>query len=103
MTRERAAELLSDVTVLDDPEMAEAHRVAISALRQQDVTDKYVGKMTNAQKIRSMSDDELAEFLWDFNLADVSTGKMGEFGPHMFRYRLKEWLQQPAEEADHER
>ena len=36
MTRERAAELLSEVTVLDDPEMAEAHRVAISALRQQD-------------------------------------------------------------------
>ena len=35
MTRERAAELLSEVTVLDDPEMAEAHRVAISALRQQ--------------------------------------------------------------------
>ena len=36
MTRERVAELLSEVTVLDDPEMAEAHRVAISALRQQD-------------------------------------------------------------------
>ena len=36
MTRERAAELLSEVTVLDDPEIAEAHRVAISALRQQD-------------------------------------------------------------------
>ena len=36
MTRERAAELLSEVMVLDDPEMAEAHRVAISALRQQD-------------------------------------------------------------------
>ena len=36
MTRERAAELLSEVTVLDDPEMAEAHRVAISALRQQE-------------------------------------------------------------------
>ena len=75
-----------------------------SALRQHGVTDKDVGKsepLTNAQKIRSMSDDELAEFLWDFNLADVSTGKMGEFGPHMFRYRLKEWLQQPAEEDDH--
>ena len=44
MTRERAAELLSEVTVLDDPEMAEAHRVAISAIRQQyhfrDVTKK---------------------------------------------------------------
>ena len=65
--------------------------------------DRVIGKpMTNAQKIRSMSDEELAEFLWDFNLADVSTGKMGEFGPHMFRYRLKEWLQQPAEEDDHD-
>ena len=36
MTRERAAELLSEVTVLDDHEMAEAHRVAISSLRQQE-------------------------------------------------------------------
>ena len=36
MNRERAAELLSEVMVLDDPEMAEAHRVAISALRQQE-------------------------------------------------------------------
>ena len=42
MTRERAAELLSEVMVLDDPEMAEAHRVAISALRQQEtVTDSH--------------------------------------------------------------
>lgn len=57
---------------------------------------------TNADRIRAMSDKELAEFLWDFNLADVSTVKMGEFGPHMFRYRLKEWLQQPAEEDDYE-
>ena len=36
MTRERAAELLSEVMVLDDPEMAEAHRVAISAIRKQE-------------------------------------------------------------------
>ena len=57
--------------------------------------------MNNAQKIRGMSDEELAEFLWNFNLADVSTDKLGEFGPHMFRHRLKEWLQQPAEEDDH--
>ena len=61
----------------------------------------YFREMTNADKIRSMTDEELAELLWNFNLADVSTGKMGEFGPHMFRYRLKEWLQQPAEEDDH--
>ena len=59
-------------------------------------------QMTNADRIRSMTDEELAEFLLDFNLADVSTVKMGEFGPHMFRYRLKEWLQQPAEDDDHE-
>ena len=58
-------------------------------------------QMTNADRIRSMSNEELAEFLWNFNLADVSTGKMGEFGPHMFRYRLKEWLQMPVEEADY--
>ena len=58
--------------------------------------------MTNADRIRAMSDEELAEFLWNFNLADVSTGTVGEFGPHMFRYRLKEWLKQPAEEDKHE-
>ena len=54
--------------------------------------------LTNADRIRAMTDEELAEFLWNFNLADVSTDKLGEFGPHMFRYRLKEWLQMPAEE-----
>ena len=64
--------------------------------------DRVIGKpMTNADRIRAMNDEELAEFLWNFNLADVSTVKMGEFGPHMFRYRLKEWLQQPAEEDDY--
>ena len=43
MTRERAAELLSEVMVLDDPEMAEAHRVAISALRQQETVTNRNG------------------------------------------------------------
>ena len=43
MTYMRAAELLSDVTVLDDPEMAEAHRVAISALRQQETVTNRNG------------------------------------------------------------
>ena len=70
--------------------------------RYEKATGKKFDAKTNAQKIRSMSDEELAEFLWDFNLADVSTGKMGEFGPHMFRCRLKEWLKQPAEEDDYE-
>ena len=108
MTREEAIRQLdgADIAVLnrDFFKFNQAIIMAISAIRQQehfrDVTKK-VEPLTNAQKIRSMSDEELAEFLWDFNLADVSTGKMGEFGPHMFRYRLKEWLQMPAEEDDH--
>ena len=77
----------------------EALDIAIAALRGQECKD--TNSPTNADRIRSMNDEELAEFLWDFNLADVSTVKMGEFGPHMFRYRLKEWLQQPAEGDDH--
>ena len=72
------------------------------ANRYEKATGKKFGVRTNADRIRAMSDEELAEFLWDFNLADVSTVKMGEFGPHMFRYRLKEWLQMPAEEDKHE-
>ena len=78
--------------------LREALDMAVKAL--ENVTDKNVGKMTNADRIRAMSDKELAEFLWNFNLADVSTDKLGEFGPHMFRYRLKEWLQMPAGEED---
>ena len=71
------------------------------AARYEKATGKKFNAKTNADRIRAMSDEELAEFLWDFNLADVSTVKMGEFGPHMFRHRLKEWLQQPAEEDDY--
>ena len=101
MTREEAIEAIkcnwpdSRYTIL-----REALDMAVKAL--EDVTDKNVGKMTNVDLIRSMSDEELAEFLWNFNLADVSTDKLGEFGPHMFRYRLKEWLKMPAEEDDYE-
>ena len=42
--------------------------------------------MTNADRIRAMSDEELAEFLID--LADDGN------------LRIREWLQQPAEEDD---
>ena len=70
--------------------------------RYEKATGKKFGAKRNAQKIRCMSDEELAECLWNFNLADVSTVKMGEFGPHMFRYRLKKWLQMPAKEDKHE-
>lgn len=49
--------------------------------------EKGCVSMNNAQKIRSMSDEELAEFLID--LADDGN------------LRIRDWLQQPAEEADH--
>ena len=48
----------------------------------------YFREMTNADRIRSMSDEELAEFLID--LADDGN------------LRIREWLQQPAEEDDHD-
>ena len=63
--------------------------MAISALRQQDhfrEVTKKVEPLTNAQKIRAMSDEEFAEFLID--LADDGN------------LRIREWLQQPAEEDD---
>ena len=47
----------------------------------------YFREMTNADRIRSMTDEELAEFLID--LADDGNLK------------IMEWLQQPAEEDDH--
>ena len=48
----------------------------------------YFREMTNADRIRSMSDEELAEFLID--LADDGN------------LRIREWLQQPAEEDAHD-
>ena len=94
MTRERAAELLSEVMVLDDPEMAEAHRVAISVLRQQETVKNRNGlnePLTNAQKIRAMTNEELAKLL-------CCTGwRMIE------QKECLEWLQMPAgEEGKHE-
>ena len=48
----------------------------------------YIPVPTNADRIRAMRDEELAEFLID--LADDGNLK------------IREWLQQPAEEDDHE-
>ena len=51
--------------------------------------DRVIGKpMTNADRIRSMTDKEMAEFLID--LADDGN------------LRSRDWLQQPAEEDKHE-
>ena len=110
MNREEAIEAIkcnwpdSRYTIL-----REALDMAISALRQQetvtkcnDLFDEDGGEilndeavadrhqMTNAQKIRAMSDEELAKLL-------CCTGwRMIE------QKECLEWLQQPAEEDDHE-
>ena len=75
--------------------------VAVKAL--EDVPGKDVGKnepMTNAQKIRSMSDEELAEFLFNGDVEYCHAGlcKDGE----TCRICCLRWLQQPAEEGKHE-
>ena len=49
----------------------------------------YIPVPTNADRIRAMRDEELAEFLID--LADDGNLK------------IREWLQQPAEEDDNDR
>ena len=49
--------------------------------------------LTNADRIRAMTDEELAELLFQVGYDN---------GWGMKEYAL-EWLQQPAEEADHER
>lgn len=52
--------------------------------------------MTNADRIRAMSDEELSEFLWFFSVREICYG--GDSGC-LFRPDLDKWLQQPAEEV----
>ena len=70
MTRERAAELLSEVMVLDDPEMAEAHRVAISALRQQETVSNRNEPLT-LEEMRKMSGEPV--WWWNKSAKPVCT------------------------------
>lgn len=56
---------------------------------------------TNADRIRAMTDEELAEFLCEFNgcYSDKCPGvELCEFGGGLAN-GLKKWLQQPAEEV----
>ena len=109
MTREEAIEAIkcnwpdSRYTIL-----REALDMAISALREQDVADKDVGKMTNAQKIRAMTDEELVNLHYSGSAHCIASDPtvcdrhdfIGNLTPCEQCY-LK-WLQQPAEEDDHE-
>ena len=70
--------------------LREALDMAVKAL--EDVPDKDVGKMTNADRIRAMSDEELADFL---NQWGTST-RAWQKDPGETLY----WLQQTAGEED---
>ena len=92
MTNEEAIEAIkcnwpdSRYTIL-----REALDMAVKAL--EDVTDKNVGKMTNADRIRAMSDEELADFL-AYTWATSARAWQKDPGETLH------WLQQPAGEED---
>ena len=53
---------------------------------------------TNADRIRAMSDDELAEFLGEYKFCDICVEGCADCTYHGdCDKRLLEWLQQPAE------
>ena len=86
--------------------LREALDMAISALRQQDATDKDVGKnepLTNAQKIRAMTDEELVNFLMRLmGHAQCFAEGIFPYHPCPQNHNCKQcgidWLQHPAEE-----
>ena len=65
----------------------------------------YFREMTNADRIRSMSDEELATMLKDYK--DCSKNCIISNGKHCYQICEEEsvllkWLQRPAEEDDHD-
>ena len=59
--------------------------------------DRIIARQTNAQKIRGMSDEELAEMLWKTgrNYRSVCADPVADYNEQ--RDNLIDWLQQPAE------
>ena len=68
----------------------EALDMAVKAL--EDVPDKDVGKMTNADRIRAMTDEELAYFLNQWGVSTRAWQK--DHGETLY------WLQKPDVEED---
>ena len=70
----------------------------------EEVPDKDVGKnepLTNAQKIRAMTDDELNELFHEIYNAGAEDAVSYVWGNRTNNFEwTMEWLQQPAEEDD---
>ena len=75
--------------------LREALDMAVKAL--EDVTDKNVEKMTNADRIRAMSDKELVEFIKNIKVRAVLC-KAVKNNDAFEELCSAEWLKQPAEE-----
>ena len=99
MTREEAIQAIkcnwpdSRYTIL-----REALDMAISALRQQDhfrEATKKIEPITNADMIRAMSDEELADFL-AYTWATSARAWQKDPGETLH------WIQMPVEEDDHD-
>ena len=70
--------------------------MAVKAL--EDVTDKNVGKMTNADRIRAMTDDELNELFHEIYNAGAEDAVSYVWGNRTNNFEwTMEWLQHPAE------
>ena len=79
--------------------LREALDMAVKAL--EDVTDKNVGKMTNADRIRTMSDDELNELFHEIYNAGEEDAVSYVWGNRTNNFEwTMEWLQQSAGEED---
>ena len=97
MTREEAIEAIkcnwpdSRYTIL-----REALDMAVKAL--EDVTDKNVGKMTNADRIRAMTNEELNELFHEIYNAGAEDSVAYEWGQrtNSFEWTM-DWLQMPTE------
>ena len=104
MTREEAIKVLRTESVelggnaVSVCRFLEALDMAVKAL--EDVTDKNVGKMTNADRIRAMSDEELVEFIKNIKVR-AALCKAVKNNDAFEELCSAEWLQQPAEEDDH--
>lgn len=115
MTKETAARILDPETSLYElcryeadnrlEACNEACRMGAAALREQKERENPK-QLTNADRIRAMSDEEMAKFLCELRSSESygfpCSYCVAEEFCHDGHTGMIDWLQQPLEEADHE-
>lgn len=93
MTIEQAIRVLEDcATIAEGTNFAQVYRMGAEALHAQRPT------VTNADRVRAMSDDELDQFIrgvFDMGQAQATIRQLGN-ATDMFEWGL-DWLQRPVE------